>query len=81
MLILRFDKNVLWISFTELHGHICVYTTDFLKLVFFLVLQNFIGASVNAADCDKNTPLHIAARYGHELLASKLVEHGADLMR
>lgn len=47
----------------------------------FFVLQNFIGASVNAADRDKNTPLHIAARYGHELLASKLVEHGADLMR
>lgn len=56
---------------------IFVYTTD----SFQLVLKNCIGASVNAADRDNNTPLHIAARYGHELLASKLVEHGADLMR
>lgn len=29
-------------------------------------------------DKDGNTPLHIAARYGHELLINTLITSGAD---
>jgi len=39
------------------------------------------GADVHGADQDNNTPLHIAARYGHELLINTLVQHGADIAR
>lgn len=32
-------------------------------------------------DKDGNTPLHIAARYGHELLINTLITSGADCTR
>ena len=39
------------------------------------------GAEVNACDKAGNTALHIAARHGHELLISTLLDNGADAMR
>ena len=38
-------------------------------------------ADVNIADAQGNTPLHIAARYGHELLVELLLHNGADANR
>ena len=37
-----------------------------------------VGALVQSVDQYNNTALHIAARYGHELLINTLVQHGAD---
>lgn len=39
------------------------------------------GADVHAADQDGNTALHIAARYGHELLINTLLQHDADILK
>lgn len=36
------------------------------------------GANVNAVDFDKNTPLHLAAKYGCLEIAQTLIENGAD---
>lgn len=41
----------------------------------------FLGAEIDACDKNGNTSLHIAARYGHELLINTLLEQGADPMR
>ena len=41
----------------------------------------FLGAEIDACDKNGNTSLHIAARYGHELLINVLLEQGADPMR
>lgn len=40
-----------------------------------------VGAVFDCIDKDGNTPLHIAARYGHELLINTLLENGADPSR
>lgn len=37
-----------------------------------------IGADIDCEDNNGNTPLHIAARYGHELLINTLITNGAD---
>lgn len=37
------------------------------------------GASVNIKDCDQHTPLHYAAEYGNEEVASLLLKYGADI--
>ena len=42
-----------------------------------LLLQH--GASPNAVTKDQYTPLHIAAKEGHEEVASVLLEHDANL--
>ena len=49
-------------------------------LVFFVILYVFfcVGAIVDQLDGEGNTALHIAARYGHELLINTLIQHGAD---
>uniref|UniRef100_A0A8C8SHA1 Ankyrin repeat domain 52 n=1 Tax=Pelusios castaneus TaxID=367368 RepID=A0A8C8SHA1_9SAUR len=47
-------------------------------------LDRACGRSAGVIDCaDKygNTPLHVAARYGHELLISTLMTNGADTAR
>lgn len=41
----------------------------------------FSGAEIDCEDKNGNTPLHIAARYGHELLINTLVTNGADTAR
>ncbi|XP_048474287.1 serine/threonine-protein phosphatase 6 regulatory ankyrin repeat subunit A-like [Rhincodon typus] len=40
------------------------------------IIQN--GAEIDCEDKNGNTPLHIAARYGHELLINTLITSGAD---
>lgn len=39
------------------------------------------GSEIDCADKYGNTPLHVAARYGHELLISTLMTNGADTAR
>lgn len=40
-----------------------------------------LGSEIDCADKFGNTPLHVAARYGHELLISTLMTNGADTAR
>ena len=35
------------------------------------------NADINAIDKNKTTPLHLAARYGHDKIAKLLIEKGA----
>lgn len=42
---------------------------------------SFLGSEIDCADKYGNTPLHVAARYGHELLISTLMTNGADTAR
>uniref|UniRef100_A0A674K4I8 Ankyrin repeat domain 52 n=1 Tax=Terrapene triunguis TaxID=2587831 RepID=A0A674K4I8_9SAUR len=44
-------------------------------------LLSFLGSEIDCADKYGNTPLHVAARYGHELLISTLMTNGADTAR
>ena len=46
-----------------------------------LVLDSLIknGEDVNAIDKNKDTPLHLASRYGKLELVKLLIEHGADM--
>lgn len=37
-----------------------------------------LGAEIDCEDKSRNTALHIAARYGHELIITALVKHGAS---
>ena len=37
------------------------------------------NADINAMDKNKTTPLHLAARYGHEKVAKLLIERGASV--
>jgi len=45
------------------------------------VFWSNVGADVHAADVDGNTALHIAARFGHELLINTLLQHNADILK
>lgn len=38
----------------------------------------FVGAEIDCEDKSRNTALHIAARYGHELIITALIKHGAN---
>ncbi|PKU37181.1 serine threonine-protein phosphatase 6 regulatory ankyrin repeat subunit a [Limosa lapponica baueri] len=52
-----------------------------LKMQYILevIFQNpCYGAEIDCEDKNGNTPLHIAARYGHELLINTLITSGAD---
>ncbi len=40
-----------------------------------------LGAHVDSVDQEGNTSLHIAARYGHELLILTLLSNGASVMK
>lgn len=42
------------------------------------VKKSFPGGEIDCVDKDGNTPLHVAARYGHELLINTLITSGAD---
>lgn len=42
------------------------------------VFCSFAGAEIDCEDKNGNSPLHIAARYGHELLINTLITNGAD---
>lgn len=37
-----------------------------------------VGAEIDCEDKSRNTALHIAARYGHELIITALIKHGAN---
>ena len=56
---------------------VCSYDM-FLKIKKILYVP---GAVVDAVDKDGNSPLHIAARYGHELLINTLMSNGADPLK
>lgn len=43
--------------------------------------SDIIGGEIDCMDKDGNTPLHIAARFGHELLINTLITSGADCTR
>jgi len=45
------------------------------------LVSSFLGSEIDCADKYGNTPLHVAARYGHELLISTLMTNGADTAR
>lgn len=40
-----------------------------------------LGGDIDCVDKYGNTPLHIAAKHGHELLISTLMTNGADTAR
>lgn len=46
-----------------------------------LIELSMLGGEIDCVDKDGNTPLHIAARYGHELLINSLITSGADCTR
>lgn len=54
-----------------------ILITNVCACVFILIIH-FIGAEIDCEDKNGNTPLHIAARYGHELLINTLITSGAD---
>lgn len=37
-----------------------------------------VGAEIDCEDKSRSTALHIAARYGHELIITALIKHGAN---
>lgn len=37
-----------------------------------------VGAEIDCEDKSRNTALHIAARYGHELIITALIKQGAS---
>ncbi|KAF7243767.1 Serine/threonine-protein phosphatase 6 regulatory ankyrin repeat subunit B [Varanus komodoensis] len=41
-------------------------------------MKETYGGEIDCIDKDGNTPLHVAARYGHELLINTLITSGAD---
>ena len=45
------------------------------------LLFSFLGADIDCCDKMGNAPLHIAARYGHDLLINTLLENGSDPTR
>lgn len=47
----------------------------------FLIDLFMPGGEIDSVDKDGNTPLHIAARHGHELLINTLITSGADCTR
>ena len=44
-------------------------------------ISPFLGADIDCCDKMGNSPLHIAARYGHDLLINTLLENGSDPTR
>lgn len=44
----------------------------------YLFIYMHAGAEIDCEDKSRNTALHIAARYGHELIITALVKHGAS---
>lgn len=45
------------------------------------LLFSTAGADVNSQDVNGNSPLHVAARYGHELIINTLLANRADAAR
>lgn len=43
-----------------------------------IIIPALLGGEIDSVDKDGNTPLHIAAYYGHEHLISTLIASGAD---
>ena len=54
------------------------YSSSVMRLGTKLFFLFILGATVDGIDMDNNTPLHIAARYGHKLLINALLENKAD---
>ena len=57
----------------------CWFTCVVLTLIHtYLFIYVYAGAEIDCEDKSRNTALHIAARYGHELIITALVKHGAS---
>lgn len=53
----------------------------FILLTLCTPLPPYTGGEIDCADMYGNTPLHVAARYGQELLISTLLTNGAEKAR
>lgn len=56
-----------------------IFTPSSLFFFFFFTFPS--GGEIDCVDKYGNTPLHVAAKYGHELLISTLMTNGADTAR
>lgn len=67
-----------WTGYAAETNHVC--GCWFLLNLSVLDCMNmpFAGGEIDCVDKDGNTPLHVAARYGHELLINTLITSGAD---
>lgn len=60
----------------------CLVSAHFISSLTLSINGHFIsGGEIDCVDKDGNTPLHIAARFGHELLINTLITSGADCTR
>lgn len=62
----------------QLHRLLQPLLVGVLKCEFFLFLLVSLGGEIDCVDVHGNTPLHLAARCGQELLISSLLSNGAD---
>uniref|UniRef100_A0A8P0N3C2 Ankyrin repeat domain 52 n=1 Tax=Canis lupus familiaris TaxID=9615 RepID=A0A8P0N3C2_CANLF len=62
-------------------GEVIVCLRWLLEFWDFLGYLSNVNHEIDCADKFGNTPLHVAARYGHELLISTLMTNGADTAR
>lgn len=58
-----------------------IFARPLLFLTRSLILCLPTGGEIDCVDKYGNTPLHVAAKYGHELLISTLMTNGADTAR
>lgn len=68
-------------SISDTHSEWWVTPLWFFPLSHISKLNLNSGGEIDSVDKDGNTPLHIAARYGHELLINTLITNGADCTR
>lgn len=68
-------------SISDTHSEWWVTPLWFFTLSHISKLNLNSGGEIDSVDKDGNTPLHIAARYGHELLINTLITNGADCTR
>lgn len=63
--------------------HFCLVISSSYLHVYCLSINEclILGGEIDSVDKDGNTPLHVAARYGHELLINTLITSGADCTR
>lgn len=74
----RFTRSQTLIQNGESHYGLFLCTVDTRAALIDLLVS---GGEIDSVDKDGNTPLHIAARYGHELLINTLITSGADCTR
>ena len=57
------------------------YISPYIIIIIIIIYLCLPGASVDSADKNGNTPLHLAAQNGHQELLVTLLMHGADPTR